>query len=76
MEPPPSVPVAAGQMPAATAAALPPLDPPDENSRFHGFKVGPVSLGSVVTLSPNSGMLVFPKMTKPASRSRATTVES
>jgi len=41
MEPPPSDPVASGTIPAATAAAEPPDDPPGVCSRFHGFFVRP-----------------------------------
>jgi hypothetical protein len=37
IEPPPSPPAAAGTMREATAAADPPLDPPVEQSRFHGL---------------------------------------
>ena len=55
-------------MPAATAAAAPPLEPPGEYSGFQGFNVGPVNSGSVVTASASSGVLVFPKITSPASR--------
>ena len=41
IEPPPSEPSATGTMPAATAAALPPEEPPGERSRFHGLRVTP-----------------------------------
>src|SRR5215813_2852881 len=41
IEPPPSVACAIGTMPAATAAAEPPLEPPALWSRFQGFRVGP-----------------------------------
>ena len=41
IEPPVSVPSAHGALPAATAAALPPLDPPGIRARSHGFSVGP-----------------------------------
>ena len=37
MEPPVSVPVTKGAMPAATAAAEPPELPPGTQSRFQGF---------------------------------------
>src|SRR5262249_40843018 len=37
IEPPPSVACAAGRMPADTAAALPPDEPPGEYSRFQGL---------------------------------------
>ena len=65
MEPPPSEACAAGASPAATAAAEPPLDPPAVYCACHGLRVGPNSVGSVVIVSPNSGVLVLPKMTRP-----------
>jgi hypothetical protein len=40
-EPPPSVPTDKQPMPSATAAALPPLDPPAVRSVFHGLRVAP-----------------------------------
>ena len=41
MEPPPSLALAAGTMPEATAAAAPPEDPPGLWSGFQGLRVGP-----------------------------------
>ena len=41
IEPPPSLPCATGTMPAATAAAAPPEEPPGVRSRSHGLRVGP-----------------------------------
>ncbi len=41
IEPPPSVAVANGTMPAAMAAAEPPLEPPGVHSGAHGFTVVP-----------------------------------
>ena len=41
MEPPPSLAWATGTMPAATAAAAPPDEPPAVRSRFHGLRVVP-----------------------------------
>ena len=55
-------------MPAATAAADPPLDPPGVMSGDHGLAVAPNSDGSVVQWLPHSGVLVLPKITRPASR--------
>ncbi len=40
-EPPPSDDVASGTSPAASAAALPPLDPPGDRCGFHGLRVAP-----------------------------------
>src|SRR5271169_70536 len=72
-EPAPSVPIATGPIPDATAAAAPPDDPPGVILVFHGFLVMPVSGLSVVPLMPNSGVLVLPNTTAPASRNRAVT---
>jgi hypothetical protein len=41
IEPPPSLAWAIGTMPAATAAAEPPLDPPVERFVSHGLRAGP-----------------------------------
>ena len=41
IEPPPSLALAAGSMPEATAAAAPPDDPPVPWSVPHGFRQGP-----------------------------------
>src|SRR5262245_63742537 len=50
------VPIAAGHIRAATAAAEPLLDPPGLCSRFHGFRVGPGSrfAKTVVTVFPST----------------------
>jgi len=48
MEPPPSLACAKGTMPAATQAAVAPLEPPGMRSRSQGLRVGPWSSGSVV----------------------------
>ena len=67
IEPPPSLAWAAGTMPAATAAAAPPEEPPVECERCHGLRHAPVSTGSVVSVSPHSGVLVLPSMLRPES---------
>ena len=72
IEPPPSLACASGTIPAATAAADPPLDPPGVRDRSHGLRVGPPKRGSVVGRIANSGRFVVPTITKPASRSRET----
>jgi hypothetical protein len=41
IDPPPSLPAAIGTIPAATAAALPPEEPPAVCSRFQGLQVIP-----------------------------------
>ena len=71
--PPPSEVVARGTSPAASAAALPPLDPPLDLSVFHGLRVAPNTLFTVVAVAPNSGEFVRPRMIAPAASSRSTT---
>jgi hypothetical protein len=72
MLPPPSVPIAIGARPAATAAEAPPLDPPGVRSRRHGLRVAPKSRLWVAPSHPSAGVLVFPTMMAPAAFSRAT----
>ncbi len=69
--PAPSVPTETGPMPAATAAALPPDEPPGVLLGFQGLRVMPVSGELVSPLQPNSGVAVLPSNTAPASRRRA-----
>nr|BFE85893.1 hypothetical protein GCM10020093_084940 [Planobispora longispora] len=71
-EPSPSAPWASGTIPDATAAALPPDEPPEVRSRSHGLRVTPYTL-SEKPARHSSGTLVIPTTTAPASRSRATT---
>ena len=70
-EPPPSLPCANGTMPAATAAALPPDEPPGVRVGSHGFRVR-----SVTGRIPHSGIDVVPTTIAPAARSRRTTLWS
>jgi hypothetical protein len=63
-------------MPEATAAAEPPLEPPVECSGFQGLRDGPCASGSVVIVSPSSGVFVLPTTTRPASRNFANWYES
>jgi hypothetical protein len=60
-------------MRAATAAAEPPLDPPVLCASDQGLRVVPVNNGSVVGSDPNSGVLVLPKMRRPARFNRSVT---
>src|SRR5688572_23937149 len=39
MDPPPSLPIAMGAIPVATATAEPALEPPEVRSGFHGLRV-------------------------------------
>ena len=76
IDPPPSPPIATGTSPAATATAVPPLDPPGERRRSQGLRVSPCSTDSVNGHWPNSGIAVLPTTTAPAARSRRTTSPS
>ena len=69
-----SVPIAHGARPAATAAALPPEEPPGTRLRSHGLSVGPKAEFSVEEPIANSSWLVLPSSGAPAAASRATTV--
>ena len=70
-EPAVSVPVAAGTMRAASAAAEPPLDPPAERSSAHGLPTW-----SVVPPTANSWVCRWPSRTMPCERSRPHTSQS
>jgi hypothetical protein len=72
-EPPPSEVVASGTMPAASAAADPPLDPAGDRSRFQGLRVLPKRRLVVNPVWANAGVFDFPTTMAPAARSRATT---
>src|SRR5436305_11325644 len=74
IEPPVSEPSATVASPAATAAALPPLDPPGTRSRSCGLRVGPNAEFSVELPMANSSRLVLPTNTAPAAARRSTTV--
>ena len=72
IEPKPSLAWAIGSMRAPTAAAAPPLEPPEMREGSQGFFVVPCSCGSQVRLRPSSHVFVRPKITRPARLSRAT----
>ncbi len=76
MLPAPSEPMAAATSPAATAAALPPDEPPGVCLRDQGLRVCPNAGPLVNGHWPSSQQLVLPTMTAPAARSRRTTSES
>src|SRR5262245_10060651 len=71
-EPPPSVPMASGPSPAATAAPAPPDEPPGVRSSFQGLRVTPFSGESVTPLWPYSELVLWANTMAPASRNRAT----
>ncbi len=72
IEPAPSVPMWKEPMPSAAAAAAPPEEPPGVRARFQGLRVTPVSLLCVTPIQPNSGIVVWPTSTQPASLRLAT----
>ena len=72
IEPRPSLPCASGTRAAATAAALPPDDPPQVRDRSQGLRAIP-NPPSVNAQIASSGIRVTPTTTAPAARSRATT---
>src|ERR1700738_3723204 len=74
IEPPVSVPSAHRASPAATAAALPPEEPPGTRPRSHGLRTGPKAEFSVEEPIANSSWLVFASSGAPASARRATEV--
>ena len=76
MDPPPSLPVAIGSRPPATAAAVPPDDPPGVRSRFHGLRVVPCNSVEVQLMPPNSGAAVWAASTAPVARRRDSDVSS
>src|SRR5438105_13746791 len=66
IEPPVSVPVAAGAMRAATAAAEPPEEPPGTRAVSHGFRTAPKCEVSLDEPIANSSILHLPSSTAPA----------
>src|ERR1700704_2318512 len=74
IEPPVSVPIAHGARPAATAAALPPEEPPGTRLRSQGFSTGPKPEFSLDEPIANSSWFVLPSSGAPASASLRTTV--
>src|SRR3954470_10526066 len=76
IDPPVSVPIASGAIPAATAAAEPPLDPPGERSTSHGLRVTWYAEFSVDPPIANSSKFVRPSNTASAARNFAITVAS
>src|SRR4051812_7473239 len=76
MEPPVSVPVAAGARRAATAAADPPELPPGTASRSQGLRTGPKCEVSLDEPIANSSMLHLPSSTAPAASNCSITCAS
>src|SRR3954453_21904777 len=63
-------------MPAATATAEPPDDPPGTRDGSHGLRAGPNAECSVDEPIANSSRFVLPTMLQPPARKRATAVAS
>ena len=76
MEPPVSVPVAAGVRRAATAAAEPPDEPPGTRVLSQGLLTLPMALFSLDEPMANSSMFSLPSVTAPAAASLLTMVAS
>src|SRR4029079_3857497 len=75
-DPPVSEPSAIGVIPAATAAAEPPDDPPATQRTSRGLRVGPNALFSVDEPIANSSMLVLATTSAPLARSLVIAVAS
>src|SRR4051812_5573604 len=73
MDPPVSVPVAAGASAADTAAADPPELPPGTAASSQGLRTGPKNEFSLDDPIANSSMLVLPRITAPAALNCAIT---
>ena len=71
-----SVPRAQIASPAATAAALPPLEPPGTIARSHGLCTGPNVEFSFDEPMANSSQFVLPRSTESSSFSRFHGVQS
>src|ERR1039458_9835229 len=76
IEPPPSLPMPAADIPDAMAAASPPLEPPGVQSRSQGLLVRPCNKFSVSYAINISAAFVLPRMMAPAFFSRCTSVAS
>ena len=73
IEPPVSVPSAAGKKPAARPAPLPLDEPPQKWSRFHGLRAGGQGKSKDGPPIANSWVESLPSKTPPAASSRSVT---
>src|SRR5881296_3977805 len=73
-DPPVSEPSATGTIPAATAAAEPPDDPPGTREVSQGFFTGPNAEFSFEEPIANSSQFVLPMITDPAACKRSIAV--
>jgi hypothetical protein len=69
IDPQVSLPMPAAAKLAPTAAPVPPLDPPGTRYRSYGLRDCAVSDEIVVMPAASSCIVVFPRITAPASRS-------
>src|SRR5258706_15816499 len=76
IEPPVSVPIAAGKKPAARPAPLPLDEPPQKWSRFHGLRAGGQGRSKDGPPIANSCVESLPMNTPPAARSFCVTAAS
>src|SRR4029077_4926134 len=76
MEPPVSDPRVATAVPAATAAAEPPLEPPGTRDVSRGLRTGPYAEFSFDEPMANSSQFILPSTIAPAASSLATAVQS
>ncbi len=72
IEPQVSLPIPAAAKLAATAAPVPPLEPPGTRSSWYGLRVNPKREPMLVIPYANSCMVALARMTAPASRRRVT----
>src|SRR2546423_12969272 len=72
IEPPPSLPCASETIPEATAAPLPPDDPPGVRLVSYGLRHGPKRSGSVTGGGPLPGGFGLPTAVAPAPRTLRT----
>ena len=70
VEPPASVACAKPTMPAATAAAAPPDEPPGVSAGLSGLRASGPIIGSLDNARPNSGTVVRPNGISPACQNR------
>src|SRR5262249_40545182 len=75
IEPPASVPSANGTSPSATAAALPPAEPPAFLSKSNGLRDGPKRKLSQTPRNPIVGLLVLPSRIAPAFSMRSANMQ-
>ncbi len=73
IDPPMSEPLASVEVPLASDAPDPPLDPPTANAGFHGLRVTPHSFECVYPAHDSSGVAVRACTTAPAARIRSAT---